>query len=99
LTPIIKTDRRFKSGGAHEAVETEALSQQLIVGIVCSRLDALLPEPLDSVRAREEAELHALHDRMAGVAEVLGCVLVRRFIATTDMATGRAAGEPTVRQS
>ena len=29
LTPIIKTDRRFKSGGAHEAVETEALSQRL----------------------------------------------------------------------
>ena len=34
LTPIIKTDRRFKSGGAHEAVETEALSQRLIVEIV-----------------------------------------------------------------
>ena len=54
LTPIIKPDRRFKNGGAHEAVETEALSQRLIVQIVRDRLDALLPEPLDAVKAREE---------------------------------------------
>ncbi len=40
LTPIIKTDKRFKNGGGeHEAVETEALSQTLIVDIVrrCER--------------------------------------------------------------
>ena len=30
LTPIIKYDRRFKNGGAHEAVETEALSQRVV---------------------------------------------------------------------
>ena len=46
LTPIIKSDRRFKNGGAHEAVETEALSQRLIVQIVRDRLEALLPAPL-----------------------------------------------------
>jgi hypothetical protein len=56
LTPIIKTDRCFKNGGAHEAVETEALSQRLIVQIVRDRLDALLPEPLERFRAREEEE-------------------------------------------
>jgi hypothetical protein len=28
LTPIIKSDRRFKNRGAHHAVETEALSQR-----------------------------------------------------------------------
>ena len=47
LTPIVKTDRRCKDGGEHEAVETEALSQATIVQIVRDRLDALLPEPLE----------------------------------------------------
>ena len=56
LTPIIKIDRRFKNGGDHEAVETEALSQRLIVQIVRDRLDALLPEPLERFLAREEKE-------------------------------------------
>ena len=60
LTPIIKTDRRFKNGGAHEAVETEALSQRLIVQIVRDRLDALLPEPLELFLAREEEERERL---------------------------------------
>ena len=41
---------------AHEAVETEALSQRLIVEIVRKRLDELLPEPFDVVAVREEAE-------------------------------------------
>ena len=66
LTPIIKTDRRFKNGGAHEAVETEALSQRLIVQIVRDRLGALLPEPLERFLAREEEEhkrLRALLNR------------------------------------
>ena len=37
---IIKHDPRFKNGGAHEAVETEALSQAVIVQIVRDRLDS-----------------------------------------------------------
>ena len=49
LTPIVKHDRRFKNGGAHEAVETEALPQSVIVQLVTDRLDELLPEPLDRV--------------------------------------------------
>jgi hypothetical protein len=56
LTPIIKYDRRFKNGGAHEAVETEALSQRVIVQIVRDWFDALLPQPLGNVQEREEAE-------------------------------------------
>ena len=60
LTPIIKSDRRFKNGGAHEAVETEALSQRLIVQIVRDRLDALLSEPLERFRAREAMERERL---------------------------------------
>jgi hypothetical protein len=65
LTPIIKTDRRYTSGGAHEAVETEALSQRLIVQIVRDRLDALLPEPQEAVRSREAAEQARLRARLA----------------------------------
>jgi hypothetical protein len=60
LTPIIKSDRRFKDGGAHEAVETEALSQRVIVQIVRDRLNALLPEPLEVFRIREEEERERL---------------------------------------
>jgi hypothetical protein len=42
LPVITKHDRRFANGGEHEAVETEAFSQGVIVGIVRERLDALL---------------------------------------------------------
>ena len=60
LPRIIKHDRRYKDGRPHEAVETEALSQVLIVQTVRDRLDALLPEPLDRVQEREERERAAL---------------------------------------
>ena len=56
LPVIIKHDRRFADGGAHEAVETEALSQRIIVEIVQNRLQELLPEPLESVHEREEQQ-------------------------------------------
>jgi hypothetical protein len=56
LPVIIKHDRRFADGGAHEAVETEALSQRIIVEIVQNRLEQLLPEPLESVQEREDAQ-------------------------------------------
>ena len=44
----------------HNSVETEALSQSVIVQIVRDRLDALLPEPLEDVQEREEAERERL---------------------------------------
>jgi hypothetical protein len=57
LERIIKTDRRFKNGsGTHEAVETEALSQRIIVDILRERLDQLLPEPLEKVHERAEQQ-------------------------------------------
>jgi hypothetical protein len=57
LPVIIKHDRRFSSGGEHEAVETEALSQRIIIEIVAHRLEELLPEPLEHVHVHErEAE-------------------------------------------
>jgi hypothetical protein len=57
LPVIIKRDERFKNGGGvHEAVETEALSQTLIVNIVRAWLDGLLPQPLERVLVRERRE-------------------------------------------
>jgi hypothetical protein len=56
LPSIIKDDRRFNDGGKHGAVETEALSQKLIVSLLRRRLDALLPEPLEHVLVRELRE-------------------------------------------
>jgi hypothetical protein len=57
LPRIIKTDKRFKNGGGrHEAVETEALSQTLIVNIVRNWLDELLPQRLDRVLVRERRQ-------------------------------------------
>lgn len=57
LPTIIKTDKRFKDGGGrHEAVETEALSQTLIVDIVRRWLDRLLPGSLDTVLVREQRQ-------------------------------------------
>jgi len=57
LPRIIKTDRRFKNGGGtHEAVETEALSQRIIVDLLRERLGQLLPEPLENVHERAEQE-------------------------------------------
>jgi hypothetical protein len=61
LQPIIKNDRRFKGErGKHRAVETEALSQKLIVKLLRQRLEALLPEPLDNVLEREARQRRAV---------------------------------------
>jgi hypothetical protein len=58
LTVIDKYDRRTKT--THPSVETEALSQQVIVDIVRRKLDQLLTEPLADVAVREVAEREAL---------------------------------------
>jgi hypothetical protein len=49
---IQKADRRYRPPKVYPAVETEALSQRLIVDIVAARLDELLPEPLELVTSR-----------------------------------------------
>jgi hypothetical protein len=66
LPSITKHDRRFKGeGGVHQAVETEALSQRIIIEIVRSRLDALLPEPLESIQERAARERAAISRRLS----------------------------------
>jgi hypothetical protein len=64
LPVIIKHDRRFNGGGAHEAVETEALSQRIIVEIVEERLAELLPEPLESVQERAAQERAIIREKL-----------------------------------
>ena len=51
---ITKTDRR--SGRTYEAVECEAVGQAELERILRRRLNALLPEPLERVRVREERQ-------------------------------------------
>ena len=56
LAPIVKTDARYRPALVHEAWETEALTQSVIVQLVRAALEALLPEPLADVLERERAE-------------------------------------------
>jgi hypothetical protein len=56
LPRIEKIDHRFRPPRPYEAVETEALRQEVIVALVRRRLDSLIPEPLDRVLVREEQE-------------------------------------------
>ena len=48
-----QSDRRYSDGRPHEAVETEALRQTVLMDILRARLDELLPEPLQRVHERE----------------------------------------------
>jgi hypothetical protein len=65
LPRIIKTDHRFKNGGTHEAVETEALSQRIIVEILRNRLDELIPEPLERVHEREQRQREIIRELLS----------------------------------
>ena len=56
LPVITKRDRRYKDGRPHEAVETEALRQTVLMDILRARLDELLPEPLTRVLERERRQ-------------------------------------------
>lgn len=69
LPTITKNDARYTNGRPHEAVETEALGQAAIQELVNSRLDELLPEPLDNVQERERAQ----RDRVAASLAALAC--------------------------
>ena len=56
LPRIIKRDRRYADGRPHEAVETEALRQTVLMDILRSQLDGLIPEPLARVQERERRQ-------------------------------------------
>ena len=67
LPVIIKHDRRYKDGRPHEAVETEAISQRVLIDILRARLDELLPEPLGRVLERERRQRARLEKLLRGV--------------------------------
>jgi hypothetical protein len=69
LTPIEKTDHRFRPPRKYEAVETEALRQHVIVGLLREHLDRLLPTPLEDVQVREQAERQRVADYLAAYYE------------------------------
>lgn len=52
----------------HDAVETEALGQSVIVGIVRDHLDGLLPKPLADVREREQAQRAKVRTALVRIA-------------------------------
>lgn len=56
LPIIIKRDRRYKDGRPHEAVETEAISQGVLIDLLRAYLTKLLPEPLARVLERERRQ-------------------------------------------
>ena len=50
----------------HEAYEAEAFGQGQITELLQTRLDDLLPEPLDDVQEREEEERQLVMDLLNG---------------------------------
>lgn len=53
---ITKLDGRYKPAKEYDAIECEALGQGVLVRIIRKHLDKLLPEPLATVREREERQ-------------------------------------------
>jgi hypothetical protein len=68
LPRIRKPDKRYKPHRYHDAVETEALGQGIIVGIVRARLNELLPEPLATVLEREQRQRVKVQAALARIA-------------------------------
>ena len=68
LPVIEKTDRRYSPPRRHEAVEVEALGQGEVTALIRAALDARLPEPLQRVQEREQAERRAVAARLKGAA-------------------------------
>jgi hypothetical protein len=63
---ITKRDNRYRDSAPHLAIETEALSQRVIVDIVRAWLDTLLPEPLADVQVREARERATIRAKLEG---------------------------------
>jgi hypothetical protein len=56
LEPIWKKDERYRPALEHWAYETEALGQRIVMELVRTALDELLPEPIARVLEREDEE-------------------------------------------
>jgi hypothetical protein len=68
LPQITKHDGRFKNGGGtHQAVETEALKQTVLMNILRDRLNQLIPQPLARVHEREARQRKRIENALARV--------------------------------
>jgi hypothetical protein len=67
LTPVWKADNRYHPARQFEAWEAEALGQGTIVQLVRNALDDLLPEPLEDVQEREEAQRERVAELLDGL--------------------------------
>ena len=66
LPSIAKRDKRYEDGHPHEAVETEAIGQGLLIEILQAWLERQLPEPLSRVQERETRQRKRLANRLRG---------------------------------
>ena len=87
---IIKRDRRYKDGRPHEAVETEAISQRVLIDILRDWLDALLPEPLTRVQEREEVRPPAKAVGATRRVDIMQDVVVHQHAAIRQAIRHRA---------
>ena len=69
LTKIMKTDNRFKPAREFPAVETEALSQEAIQRLLRDALETSVPEPLEVVLEREEAQRVAVRQALESLRD------------------------------
>lgn len=68
LTPMWKSDNRYRPARVSRAWECEALGQSTIVTLAQNVLDRLLPEPLSDVLEREEQEREEWLARIEGLS-------------------------------
>jgi hypothetical protein len=64
----VKTDRRHKDQAPHRAIEAEALGQRrmmdLLNTILQTKLNVLLPEPLEKIHEREKRQRRAVRNKI-----------------------------------
>ena len=56
VEPIMNADKRYNPPRVHEAYETEALGQAVVVRLVSARLRRLCPVMIEDVLERERVE-------------------------------------------
>jgi len=66
LPPKPGTDRRYRDGRPHISYEAEALGVRELNRLLAGLVDDLLPEPLETVQEREQAEREALRVLLNG---------------------------------
>jgi hypothetical protein len=94
---IRKADKRYRPIRYHDAIETEALSQTIIVNIVRERLDELLPEPLEDVLRTRAASARRRDPQTRGgiVKLIAAAIIVAAVIIAGTLIVLRAEPAPT----